>query len=96
MNSLYGVCHNIENGAGAAGVRRFSFNSKGYTILEFSWGLGQTNNNHAKALEIYMGLRALLDNTSSKLVVIGDSDMIIRGLLKDHKKCSPHPHKNFP
>jgi ribonuclease HI len=71
---------------GAGGV---AFDSGGIKSIEFSWGLGHTSNNHVEALAVYMGLRLLPVNTSSKLVVIGDSDLIIKGLRRLIKNAHP-------
>jgi ribonuclease HI len=62
---------------GAGGV---ILDSDGQKLMEFSWGLGKSTNNNAKALIVYMGMCLITDNGSSMLVVIGDSDLIITGL----------------
>jgi ribonuclease HI len=73
--------------AGAGGV---VFDSEGNKVLEFSWGLGNTTNNHAEVLATYMGLRLIPENRSTRLTIIGDFDLIIRGLCKSLKTTHPN------
>jgi len=65
---------------GAIGAGGVILNSDGQKLMEFSWGLGQSTDNSAEALEIYMGVHLITDISPVKLVVIGDSDLIIKGL----------------
>jgi ribonuclease HI len=61
--------------AGAGGV---ILDSDGHKLMEFSWGLGKSTNNNAEALAVYMGMRLITVNSPARLVVIGDSYLIIK------------------
>jgi hypothetical protein len=43
-------------------------------------GLGYTINNQVEALAVYMGLHLILIDNSIRIVVIGDYDLIVKGL----------------
>jgi hypothetical protein len=62
----------------AAGARGVVFYFGGNKALEFSWGLGNAANNHVET--IYMGLCLIPVSRLMILVVIGDLDLIIKGL----------------
>ena len=71
------------------------FDSEGNKVMEFVWGLGKTTNNHAKVLAVFMGLHLILAHMSSRLTVIGDSDLIIRGLCKYLKTTHPNSSRTL-
>jgi ribonuclease HI len=70
--------------SGAGGV---ILDSDGQKLTKFSWGLGQSTNNSAEALEVYMGMRLITDRSPVRLVVIGDFDLIIKGLQRNIKNA---------
>jgi ribonuclease HI len=72
---------------GAGGV---VFDSEENKVLEFGWGLGKTTNNHVEVLTTYMGLHLILKNRSTRIRVIGDSDLIITRLCKSLKMVHPN------
>jgi hypothetical protein len=65
---------------GAASAGGFIIGSDGKNILEFSWGLGQTSSNNVEALAFYMGMCLALERNITRLVAIGDSELIVKGL----------------
>ena len=49
-------------------------------ILNFSWGLGKKTNNTAEILAIWQGLNQARRLSITKLIIIGDSRIIIQAL----------------
>jgi hypothetical protein len=66
------------------------FESEGNKVLDFIWGLGKSNNNHTKVLVVFMGLCLTPSNRSSRLTIIGDSDLITRELRQKIKTTHPN------
>ena len=50
----------------------------GRIVLNFAWGLGQKTNNFAEMLAIWQGLNQARSLSIKKLVIIGDSSIIIQ------------------
>jgi len=46
----------------------------------FAWELGKATNNHVEVLAVLMGIHLITRNRYSRITVISDSNMIIRGL----------------
>jgi ribonuclease HI len=63
------------------------FYSNGHKNLEFSWGLGSSTNNQEEALAVYARLTLLSPNNQARIIVIGDSDLIIKGICRVTKKA---------
>jgi ribonuclease HI len=85
----------LFDGKGVTGAGGVIFDFKGNKVLEFAWGLGNATNNHAEVLATYMGLRLIPENRSTRLMVISDSDLIIRGLCKSLKTMHPNISKTL-
>jgi ribonuclease HI len=75
---------------GATGAGGVVFDSEGNKVMDFAWGLGKATNNHAEVLAVFMGLHLIPANRSSRLTVIGDSDLITRGLRQNLKTTHPN------
>jgi ribonuclease HI len=54
----------------------------GQHVISCSWGLGSMTNNEAEALALFTGIHLAQSEGIQKLVVCGDSMMIIRALVK--------------
>jgi hypothetical protein len=74
---------------GVTGVGGVIIGSDGQKILKFSWGLGQTSNDIAKALVVYMGMCLAMERNIIGLVVIRDLELIAKGLQKLNKNVHP-------
>jgi ribonuclease HI len=66
---------------GVAGVGGVIYDSDGQKVVDFSWGLGKNTNNREETLAVYMGLKIAHSRSIQTLVVIGDSEIVIRDLL---------------
>jgi len=44
---------------------------------QYAWGLGTTTNNHAELLALWQGLQLLREKGIKKMVVYGDSMLVI-------------------
>jgi ribonuclease HI len=64
--------------AGAGGI---IYDSDGQKVVDFSWGLGKNTNNRAETLAMYMGLKISHAQSILSLVVLGDSEIVIKDLL---------------
>jgi ribonuclease HI len=85
---------------GVAGAGGVIIDSDGQNILDYSWGLGNTTNNKAESLAVYMGLQIARSRNLHELIVLGDSELIIKELLgikqihKSSSQWSPFSDKN--
>jgi ribonuclease HI len=66
---------------GVAGAGGVIYDSDGQKVVDFSWGLGKNTNNRAETLAVYMGLKIAHSRSIQTLVVLGDSEIVIRDLL---------------
>jgi ribonuclease HI len=73
---------------GATGAGGVIIDSDGQNILDYSWGLGNTTNNKAESLAVYMGLRIARSQNIHELIVLGDSELIIKELLGSSKSTN--------
>jgi ribonuclease HI len=71
---------------GAAGVGGVVFDSDGNKNIEYSWGLDSATNNQVEILVVYMGLNLISADNLVRLITIGDSNLIIKGLCRIIKK----------
>jgi ribonuclease HI len=81
---LYKSKADVSKGGRCEGV---VFYFEGKKNIEFPWRLWHITNNHAEALAVYMGMHLIPESTSYRLIVIGDSDLIVKGLqrlIKNH------------
>ena len=67
---------------GLAGSGGVLLDYTGKMVINFSWGLGQRTNNTAEILAIWQGLKQAKRLSIKKLVIIGDSRIIIQALIK--------------
>ena len=51
-------------------------------VTEYSWGLGCVINNQTKAYALYKGIQLAKENQVAPLIVLGDSLLLIKYLLK--------------
>jgi ribonuclease HI len=65
--------------AGAGGV---IFSPGGHIQTTFSWSLGITSNNQAKAYALYKGLSIAKSQDIEELIIIGDSGVILNQFRK--------------
>jgi ribonuclease HI len=86
---LFNLFHINYNSRGDR-CRGVVFDSEGNKILDFAWGLGKAANNHVEVLAVFMGLHLIPANRSSRLTVIGYSNLIIRGLYQSLKNTHPN------
>jgi ribonuclease HI len=56
------------------------YDSEGNKLIDYSWGLGKTTNNKAEFLAAYMGLKLAQDRHIQALIVLGDSEIVIKEL----------------
>jgi ribonuclease HI len=66
---------------GVAGAGGVIYDSDGQKVVDFSWGLGKNTNNRAETLAVYMGLKIAHARSIRSLVVLGDSEIVIKDLL---------------
>eukprot|EP00253_Pinus_taeda_P012579 PITA_12579 len=71
-----------------AGTGVLICNANGETILQFEWGLGELSNHRAEGLALYQGLSQLIKIGIKKVMVFGDSAIIIRLMVQ--KKSTPN------
>jgi ribonuclease HI len=64
--------------AGARGSGGVIYDSEGNKLIDYSWGLGKTTNNKEEFLEAYMGLKLTQDRHIHALIVLGDSEIVIK------------------
>ena len=62
---------------GPAGSGGVLLDYSGKIVFNFTWGLGQKSNNIAEILAIWQGLNQARSLSIKKLVIIGDSRIII-------------------
>jgi ribonuclease HI len=72
-----------------------SLTSKEKIILSFHGDWGKPLIYQAEALAIYMGMHLIPTNTSSRLIVIGDSNLIVKGLQRFIKNDQPNLMRIF-
>lgn len=77
-----------KSNPGLAGAGGLICNAKGETILHFEWGLGELSNNRAEGLALYQGLTQLIKLGINKVIVFGDSTIIIRLMVQ--RKSTPN------
>jgi ribonuclease HI len=53
-------------------------------------GLGNNTNNQVEVLAVYMGMQLILADKFARILVIGDSEMIIKGLRRLNKNAHPN------
>jgi ribonuclease HI len=56
------------------------YDPEGNKLINYSWGLGKTTNNKAEILAAYMGLELAQDWHIQALIVLGDSEIVIKDL----------------
>lgn len=71
-----------KSNPGLAGAGGLICNANGETILHFEWGLGELSNNRAEGLALYQGLTQLIKIGIKKVIVFGDSAIIIRLMVQ--------------
>ena len=67
-----------KSNPGQAGAGGLICNANGETILQFEWGLGELSNNRAEGLALYQGLTQMIKIGIKKVIVLGNSEIIIR------------------
>jgi len=50
--------------------------------LTYAWGLGMATNNQAEALAMWKGIEITIDKGNTKLIISGDTKILIHGLVK--------------
>lgn len=65
-------------------------NPAGSITLSFSLGLGQNSNNRAEALALWQGLKLALSKNIRKLVVFGDSRIIVQAMNTKRSPSQVH------
>jgi ribonuclease HI len=73
-----GASKDNPGNAGGGGVL---YNPEGNLILSFAWGLGLLSNNSAEYLALWQGLNQARTLRIPKLVVFGDSRIVIQSLV---------------
>jgi len=66
---------------GTVGAGEVIYNSGGQKVVDFSRGLGKNTNNIEETLTVYMGLKIAHAQSIWTLVVLGDSEIVIKNLL---------------
>jgi ribonuclease HI len=66
--------------AGAGGI---IVDPKGNEENFFLWGLGRATNNQAKSLSLFEGSRVVNDIQHMRLIVTGDSKLVIKSMRKN-------------
>jgi ribonuclease HI len=66
---------------GMVGAGEVIYDSGGQKVVDFSQGLGKNTNNRAETLVVYMGLKMAHARSIQTLVVLGDSEIVIKDLL---------------
>eukprot|EP00253_Pinus_taeda_P031705 PITA_31705 len=77
-----------KSNPGLAGAGGLICNANGETILQFEWGLGELSNNRREGLALYQGLSQLIKIGIKKVMVFGDSAIIIRLMVQ--KQSTPN------
>jgi ribonuclease HI len=65
-----------------AGVGGIVLDPKGNQENTFEWGLGRASNNQVETLALFQGLRILDESYIKRLIVIGDSTLVIKLMLR--------------
>jgi hypothetical protein len=81
INRLIKVMIYINNSLGVAGAGGVIYDSDRQKVVDFSQGLGKNTNNREKTLAVYMGLKISYERSIRSLVVLGDSEIVIKDLL---------------
>jgi ribonuclease HI len=61
-------------------VERIIIDLEGKEKNSFVWGLGEAVNNQSKVLALFQGLRIANDKQHKRLIVIGDSKLVIKSI----------------
>jgi ribonuclease HI len=64
---------------------------KGTERITFSWGLGNATNNHIESLALFLRLRLMNFEGYKNIVVIGDSEIVIKAT----RECTEKGNKNI-
>jgi ribonuclease HI len=73
-----------------AGARGFNFDPRGQREHRYSWGLGHKTNNQAEVLVALKGLTLIPKDKSQSIIVIGDSEPVIKSLRGISKQINPN------
>eukprot|EP00253_Pinus_taeda_P036249 PITA_36249 len=76
-----------KSNLGVAGVRGVIYTPNGEPLVTFEWGLGNLSNNRAEALALYQGLYQIQIHGIRKVLIFGDSAIII-SLMNSKRKAS--------
>lgn len=82
---FYGASKSNPGLAGAGGL---ICNANGEPILHFEWGLGELSNNRVEGLALFQGLTQLIKLGIKKVIIFGDSAIIIRLMVQ--RQSSPN------
>eukprot|EP00253_Pinus_taeda_P013124 PITA_13124 len=74
-----------KSNPGQAGAGGFISNELGSKICSYEWSLGRKTNNAAEALALYQGLMQLKNLGIRKVLIFGDSTIIIRLMNYNHR-----------
>jgi ribonuclease HI len=66
-----------RNNPGVAGAGGSLLDPQGNIVTDYAWGLGATSNNIVEAYSLLKGLSIAEDQTIAKIVVYGDSMMVV-------------------
>jgi len=67
---------------GVARIGESLFDLKGTNIGNYAWGLGEASNIIIEAYAIYIGLKIVIQRNISKIVIFGDSIMVVQAIIK--------------
>jgi len=67
---------------GVAGAGVVIYDSDGNKLIYYFWGLGKTTNKKEELLAAYMGLKLAQDRHIQALIVLGDSEIVIKELRR--------------
>jgi ribonuclease HI len=81
---------------GAVGLQGVIYDSYGNRIYEYSWGLSKNTNNQEEVLVVYMGLCLIPVDKMVRVIILGDSNLIIKGLRRLSKNALPSLIRIYP
>jgi ribonuclease HI len=71
-----------RNNPGIAGAGGILGDPGGNRVIQFAWGLGLASNNLVEAYALWNGLRLAYEEGVRPMIILGDSMLVIRAILK--------------